>query len=255
MHLAFMLVRESWATDAPEGAGRKSGYNIGCLLVDPTCKIIAWGLNEVKTNKSFHAETAMIQSYLERHGVENLPANCTMYTSLESCHMCAGFGAHASNGLRVVYGQKDDQIVNNAFERGVNESSQLPTTAVFHPGADSPLKMQTSAAIDAVSALFAKYRLDTRRLGAVGFLYSALGKYFYEQEKKMPGQMKGALETIAQAPNPARAPAYLDLAMPRKLVDSQARVRMNQFLMGPEMRLAEHAVAFVEGLVKIGVLI
>lgn len=215
MHLAYALVREGWATDTDDSGrgggegGLKGGYNIGSILVDPTGRILAWGLNLIGTNKSFHAETVMLQSYLERHEAEKLPAGCTMYTTLESCHMCAGFAAEVGNGLKVVYGQKDELITNNALERKVKGSAQAPTSAAFLATKQSPIAKGTSPAIEYIEALFKKYRLDTRKRGATGFLYHTLGEYFYEEERRRPGGMKAALETIQRAPELPTAPPRL----------------------------------------------
>jgi tRNA(Arg) A34 adenosine deaminase TadA len=290
MHLAFALVQAGWrSSDKEHGDG---GYNIGSILVDPTQKIIAWGLNLVEENKSFHAETLMIQAYLKRANVATLPANCVMYTSLESCHMCAGFAASVGNGLRVVYGQKDDQIVNNALERKINASSQARSMITFTPAGmparlagKDPLK--PGPAITALDNLKKEYVLLDKFKGVTKFLFSDLGKYFYDIEAKMPGQTVSRLGDIAKAPVlPGRAPplpvqpgktpppsfldlampkpkpgfvdlskprpggnlAGLDLALPTKSPTQTQREAYNSTLFGNELSLAAYALKFLDTL-------
>jgi tRNA(Arg) A34 adenosine deaminase TadA len=290
MHLAFALVQAGWrSSDKEHGDG---GYNIGSILVDPTQKIIAWGLNLVEENKSFHAETLMIQSYLKRANVAALPANCVMYTSLESCHMCAGFAASVGNGLRVVYGQKDDQIINNALERKINASSQARSMITFTPAGmparlagKDPLK--PGPAISALDNLKKEYVALDKFKGVTKFLFSDLGKYFYDIEAKMPGQTVSRLGDIAKAPVlPGRAPplpvqtgktpppsfldlampkpkpgfvdlskprpggnlAGLDLALPTKSPTQTQREAYNNTLFGNELSLAAYALKFLDTL-------
>lgn len=134
MKIVYALVRLGWNDDKekprrPGASGlRPFGNNIGGLIVDPNNKIIAWGLNFKQVNPTFHAETMMIQYYLRRHNVSSLPANCRVFTSLECCHMCAGYIATVGAGTQVFYAQKDPNIVGpNALERGVNGCGQQPS--------------------------------------------------------------------------------------------------------------------------------
>ncbi|HMP02604.1 MAG TPA: hypothetical protein PKD86_09890 [Gemmatales bacterium] len=131
MKIVYALVRLGWNDKLaeprrPGAAGlRPFGNNIGGLIVDANNKIIAWGLNFKQVNPTFHAETMMIQYYLRRHNVSSLPANCRVFTSLECCHMCAGYIATVGPGTQVFYAQKDPNIVGpNALERGVNGCHQ-----------------------------------------------------------------------------------------------------------------------------------
>lgn len=206
MHLVFGLIRGTWATEAAgRAAGLVPGYNIAAVLVNAEGRIIAWGINCVSTNKSFHAETVMIQSYLRRAHAATLPAGTTMYTSLESCHMCAGYAATVGAGLRVVFGQADGHVPNNALKRKVAGTVQLQTTATFHAGAAPPVRLEPSGdAVAALDALFAQYKAVTRRTGAVGFLYDALSQYFFARERSQPAHLLTMLHDIAQAPDPAR---------------------------------------------------
>jgi hypothetical protein len=227
----------------------------------------------------------MIQAYLKKKGATQLPASCTMYTSLESCHMCAGFAAEVGNGLRVIYGQKDDQIINNALERKVKASSQAPTTTRFNPSG-VPTRLATpiasgakpglapGASMDVISRLRNEFKELDKFTGVTKFLFSDLGKYFYDIEQKVPGTTVGRLGEIAKAPNlpkPTPAPyrpgfldpvrvtptpsplAHLDLAMPRREPRPEDREAMNRKLFGAEMDLARYALQFLDTLRKQGV--
>jgi tRNA(Arg) A34 adenosine deaminase TadA len=231
-HLALALVSIGWRKSEKDADG---GFNIGSILVDNSQKIIAWGLNLISENKSFHAETLMLQAYLKHKNVEELPENCVMYTSLESCHMCAGFAASVGNGLRVVYAQKDDQIVNSALERKVNGSSQTPPKIYFHPkGVPARLadainsgakpKLESGPATAMLARLKKEFQELDKFTGVTKFLFSDLGQYFYDIEQKVPGVVSQRLTEVAKAPViPGRPPlppqnplvSHLDLAMPK----------------------------------------
>ncbi len=278
MHLAFALVGSGWRTKG----GRDDdavGYNIGSILVDSTQKIISWGLNHVEINKSYHAETLMIQAYLQRTAATELPRGCVMYTSLESCHMCAGFAAEVGNGLRVVYGQGDSQIKNNALQRKVKGSSQDKTKITFTPSFTPPPLvgrkiMEQGPAVAALEHLKSEYVTLGGKKGVVAFLFDDLAKYFYDIESKMPGQTVGRLTEIAKAPvlsqpmmrtvdphahldlavrgeptRPTRDPlARLDLALPKKSPGAVQREAFNNKHFGAELRLAEYALKFLKAL-------
>ena len=275
MHVAYALVALGWR-DSEKGT--EGGYNIGSILVNPSKKIIAWGLNLINENKSFHAETLMIQSHLARTRQATLPAGCTMYTSLESCHMCAGFAAEVGNGLRVLYGQKDDQILNNALERKVKDSSQKVTQVNFHPVGEPPrlAKPASGQAVKALETLRNRFKTLDKFTGVTKFLFSDLGKYFYDIERKVPGQMATRVGELQKAPSfpapPVRVPmhalldpplstpvvraplAHLDLAMPSKSPTETERNLYNKKLFGAEMDLATYALGFLDRLLSQGVL-
>ena len=132
MRLVFSLVRWGWnedlARDLRPGADapRPFGNNIGGILVSAQNRILAWGLNMKKVNPTFHAETMMIQYYLQREERETLPDGCRLYTSLECCNMCAGHVVSLGRNIQVYYGQKDTNIAPTALSRGVNGCQQQP---------------------------------------------------------------------------------------------------------------------------------
>jgi tRNA(Arg) A34 adenosine deaminase TadA len=139
MRIVYTLVHLGWndkEEDKTRRKGAKSprpfGNNIGGLIVDATNKIIAWGLNFKHVNPTFHAETMMIQYYLRRHNLTALPPKCRVYTSLECCHMCAGYIATVGRDVQVFYGQKDPNILGpNALARGKNGCSQHPSQLLY----------------------------------------------------------------------------------------------------------------------------
>jgi tRNA(Arg) A34 adenosine deaminase TadA len=273
MHVTYALVAMGWRdTDKDEGGG----FNIGAILVDKTQKIIAWGLNLVSANKSFHAETLMFQAYLKRSGEAKLPDGCTMYTTLESCHMCAGFAATIGSGLRVVYGQKDNQIVNSALERKVNGTSQVLTSVAFQATGTPPVNVTVTPG--PAGAVIAKLRNDYQAIyhftGVTKFLFHDIGKYFYTVEKAMPKQMTTRIDELKK-PTPSFAPAkmtslpmldpsktfapkaplgHLDLAFPSKPIADADRDAMNKKLFGAELELANYALKFLTTLKDAGIL-
>lgn len=138
MKLVYAMLALGWnrhrddpaePADPHPPASRPYGNNIGAVMIDATNnKIVAWGLNMKSLNGSYHAETLMIQEYLRRNGgFQTLPTNCIVYTSLECCHMCAGYLRHlrdtSGTNLTVVYGQQDVQIAGSCLA-----GSQQPTT-------------------------------------------------------------------------------------------------------------------------------
>ncbi len=84
------------------------GHNIGSILVGPTGRVLAWGLNTVDDNYTFHAEVNAIQSYWSVHAAR-VPAGSFLYTTLKSCKMCAGvIWANAGPGAVTVFYDHED---------------------------------------------------------------------------------------------------------------------------------------------------
>ena len=109
MAIAQALVAVTLNTDTGQRTpGGIDGHNIGGLLVDRTNKIVGWGVNTVKLNATFHAETAMVQAYLQRNNVNELPEGCRVYATLEPCYMCAGFIATVIRPGGVEQGQVEE---------------------------------------------------------------------------------------------------------------------------------------------------
>lgn len=81
---------------------------VGCVIVNEKGEIIARAANSCEKEglSSSHAEMRAI-AFAEKAG-ENL-LDCTLYTTLEPCGMCAGAIAHARVG-KVVFGAFDDEF-------------------------------------------------------------------------------------------------------------------------------------------------
>ncbi|PKK34710.1 hypothetical protein BWI96_21035 [Siphonobacter sp. SORGH_AS_0500] len=113
--LAYALVYQDWQGEQVPREKRR-GYNIGALLVNEQNEPLAYNLNCITStnNSTQHAEIRMITKYLEGSHQYNL-RNCTVYTTLEPCAMCAGMILMTAT-KRVVYGQHDIEF-SKAFER------------------------------------------------------------------------------------------------------------------------------------------
>lgn len=114
MQLAYALVGQSWTELTTWTPGRNAdqemgGTNIGAVTVYQG-KIIAWGLNSLAQNKTYHAETVMLGAYLAKNNASAMPSGCHIYTTLQPCRMCAGFIVRACPNARVYYGLRDQQL-------------------------------------------------------------------------------------------------------------------------------------------------
>jgi tRNA(Arg) A34 adenosine deaminase TadA len=87
----------------------RRGHNIGCVLVGENNNILAWGVNTLNNNPTYHAETKCIWMFQHHNQRQKVPANATLYTTLQSCLMCAATIKHAcgDNKVRVVYADRD----------------------------------------------------------------------------------------------------------------------------------------------------
>jgi hypothetical protein len=91
MRLAFAIVGQTWTPLLTWKSWKKpgevmGGTNIGAVMIHGG-KIIGWGINMLAQNRTFHAETVMRGAYIAAQGA--VPANVHIYTTLQSCHMCA----------------------------------------------------------------------------------------------------------------------------------------------------------------------
>jgi tRNA(Arg) A34 adenosine deaminase TadA len=113
-HLVFGMVGQSWNPTAQnidkktlESGEAQMGNNIAGILLDERFNIVAWALNFAGENPTFHAETLMLQYYLREKGLQKLPPNYKIYTSLQPCDMCGSFILHVGNNTEVVYCLRD----------------------------------------------------------------------------------------------------------------------------------------------------
>lgn len=117
------------------------GQQIAAILVSPNGNLLSWGVNTNEKNVTNHAEVNCILSYfaIER---EPVPDNCTLYTSLQSCEMCAGMLTTVAKNLRVVYASKDNGVLTTSLKRkhngcfevfyGISQSNPLARTKFKH---------------------------------------------------------------------------------------------------------------------------
>ncbi len=165
IRLVMTLVERAWTDKAGQykPSARTKGNNIAAIMLDAEGNLIGWGLNLKGENKTFHAETLMIQRYLRETGQSQLPAGVTIYTSLECCHMCAGHIAELSQGARVVFAQRDPYFKGkNVLDLGVGGCSQEPTSLVFHDYFDDVMKQ---AKLGILPFLFSNHSKSIFNLG------------------------------------------------------------------------------------------
>jgi len=110
---------------SPESGDKFGGNNVAALLLEKD-RIVAWGLNVMAQNKTFHAETIMLSSYLAAKNVNKLPADTKIVTSLRPCHMCGGFIYHVrDDSTEVVYGMSDGKLNTVLSDNGLEEHLNL----------------------------------------------------------------------------------------------------------------------------------
>jgi tRNA(Arg) A34 adenosine deaminase TadA len=212
---ALALVGRSLSTTKGREGTAPGGHNIGALLVNSNNQTIAWGINMMKLNGTFHAETAMVLAYLRRNNRTTLPDGCRLYSSLKPCHMCSGFIATVAKKITVLVGQQDPKISNSALAMG--RGTEVTETPVANsPDIRSALNRSQWNLGDVLEDLIARSGQS-----AVPFLYSdAAAKFFTELRTRPDTMQKVVKELCHPAPLtivPARVPAssnrlHLDLA-------------------------------------------
>ena len=140
MAAAFTLLHDRARFEVgawPENAKTWDG-SIAAILVHESGKVLSYGLNKASTTTLFHAEIVAVENYFLHHKTTTLPKNCHLYTTMEPCHMCAGYLAyHASKteGMVIYYGHTDHGADNSALdESGCVKSMKL------HSGHNKPLR-------------------------------------------------------------------------------------------------------------------
>jgi hypothetical protein len=88
-----------------------SDRRIAAVLVSAEGRILAWAINASALNRTLHAEVNLIQGFCStEQGARGLPPGAQIYTTLQSCRMCAGMiwsAARAPRSLRVFYDVAD----------------------------------------------------------------------------------------------------------------------------------------------------
>jgi len=105
-------------------------HPFGAVLVAPDNETVL--LTQCNIDTVNHAE-----STLARVAASNYPAdylwNCTLYTAVEPCCMCAGTIYWANIG-RVVYGMSEARLLECTGNHAENPTMSLPASLVFKHG-------------------------------------------------------------------------------------------------------------------------
>ncbi|WP_331124928.1 nucleoside deaminase [Longimicrobium sp.] len=246
MALAYALVGRVWCDrnlvfEPRTEAGIGRGHNVGALLVSPKNRILAWGVNLSTTlnNATYHAETVMIQNYLERTGNKALPEDSKIYTTLQPCYMCAGFIATVGKTVKVVYGQVD--AVGGGPLQAVQSTSQYLRNVNYDTGTE--LKTRLDADLKA-----------GRVKGVIDFLYTAKAREVLNQAEKRPATLQKILTHLSESP-----PSYADLPkhlqhldLARKPKQQGPRIRPEISPTEPMLAALKDGMDLLEGIRKVG---
>ena len=99
------------------------GKYVSCVLLGPMGRILSWAVNNNTGNTTRHAETNCLLSFLAQSDVD-VPAGSFLYTSLESCEMCAGMLATVAPRVTVIFATPDPGIGDTALRQGLNQTTQ-----------------------------------------------------------------------------------------------------------------------------------
>ena len=109
----------------------QSGHHpFGAILISPDNETVLLEQGNVDTVN--HAEAVLIRRAWEQLTPENL-WNCTLYTTVEPCAMCAGTQYWANIG-RLVYGISEQQLLTLTKNHCENPTLNLPCRSVFERG-------------------------------------------------------------------------------------------------------------------------
>lgn len=206
MLAALALVGRSLSTQASGGAVRggdaPGGHNIGGILLNSSNKIIAWGINMMTLNGTFHAETGMILAYLRRHNTNTLPENCRLFTTLQPCHMCSGFIATVAKNITVVIGQQDPKISNSALAKGRGDNvSEIGFAHPLPDRRDMP-KVQWNLG-DVLEDLISRSGQN-----AVPFLYSPQAMKIFKELRGRPDMVDKVVKELSKPAPLAMTPKH-----------------------------------------------
>jgi tRNA(Arg) A34 adenosine deaminase TadA len=143
MNLVMAMLGTTWNPNkghnvAPTSGDKFGGNNVAALLLEKD-RIVAWGLNVMAQNKTFHAETIMLSSYLAAKNITKLPADAKVITSLQPCHMCGGFLYHVRHDTtEIVYGMKDGDLNTVLTENAMEDALDLRVAAPVLKAFDVP---------------------------------------------------------------------------------------------------------------------
>lgn len=84
----------------------RSDRSVACVLAGRSGEILAWANNTNRDNRTLHAEVNLLQSWWE-HARSPIPADATLYTTLEPCRMCLGMIHQVAPDLPVLHDRSD----------------------------------------------------------------------------------------------------------------------------------------------------
>ena len=174
MMMAYAVVYKDWQYIKDVETAR--GYNIGSVIVNESSHVISWGRNEkfARKNGTQHGEVRAIQHYLEQSDNWFLE-DCTLYTTLEPCVMCAGMMV-MSRIDRVVFGQSDPHY-GQAMERMQFASKDvIPADTVR----SYPRKLSYHRSPDQISETLDSLYAGQRSPGTTKFLSSGTAEHHFE---------------------------------------------------------------------------
>ncbi|WP_238590698.1 nucleoside deaminase [Paenibacillus beijingensis] len=127
----FYLRRAIEISKAARAAGNTP---FGSLLVDKEGNILLeqGNIEITESNCTGHAETTLMEAASKKYSKAFL-WDCTLYTSVEPCAMCAG-SIYWGNVGSVVYGMSEKKLLEITGSNEQNPSFDLPCREVFARG-------------------------------------------------------------------------------------------------------------------------
>ncbi len=130
-------------------ASREAGHHpFGAILVAPDHSTVLMEQGNLDTVR--HAESELARRAFAEHPPEYL-WDCTLYTTVEPCAMCAGTQYWANIG-RLVYGISERQLLNMTGNHAENPTMDLPSRTVFE---HSQKQIEVIGPVEAVAQLIA----------------------------------------------------------------------------------------------------
>jgi tRNA(Arg) A34 adenosine deaminase TadA len=119
--------------EVAERARATGNHPFGAVLVDAAGKVVGEAENAFLTDRGpGHAETNLARFAAREFAPEYLE-QCTLYTSVEPCCMCAGTIYWAHIGA-VVFGMTEHRLLQITAGHSENPTQDLPCTVVFAAG-------------------------------------------------------------------------------------------------------------------------
>jgi tRNA(Arg) A34 adenosine deaminase TadA len=121
------------AVDVSRRSRAHGNHPFGCILVDGDGKVVLESENSYTTDKGpGHAETNLARKAAVTFDEKYL-RECTLYTSVEPCCMCAGTAYWAGLGA-VVFGMTEARLGELTGDHPENLTMDLPSRTVFDAG-------------------------------------------------------------------------------------------------------------------------